>query len=251
MRAARLVSGDSVSAGDRLVEFDDLPLFESRADLEREIAELRASAATGRQVEEPALGSSGQQIRLAALSHLEKSYEREREEFERFRTLYKEGLLARLEFERKEKEFETIRQRLEKARRSASKSQAEMAPPTEARASPQLIRSERLLERLSRLPDTFVVRSPWDGIVRTVHVRAGQVPKRGAPLVTLSRASLLRLDAELATNVTVIAVRSACGVPGPIAFTVRDRIISMASPLPRLLLGEECDVIVGVRERPE
>ena len=233
------------------MEFDDLPLFESRADLEREIAEIRASVATGRQTEQPAPGSGGQQIRLAALRHLEESYETEREEFERFRTLYEEGLLARLEFERKEKEFETIRQRLDEARASASESQAEVRQPPEARASPQLRRSERLLERLNRLADTFVVRSPWDGVVRTVHVQAGHVPQRGAPLVTLSRSSLLRLESELPRNLTVVDVRSACGVPGPIAFTLRDRVMSMVSPSPRIRLGEECSVIVLVREPPE
>ena len=251
VRAARLGEGDFVVAGDPLIEFDDLPLFESRSELELEVAELQASAGAGRRSTRPPLGARGQQIRLATLQHLEESYEISREEFERIRTLYNEGLLARLEFHREEREFEAVRQRLEEARATAREGPQEVPEPVNARDSLRLQRSERLLERLNRLPDTFVVRSPWDGVVRKIHVQAGDTPGLGTPLVTLSRASLLRLEADVESNVTVAAVRSACGVPGPIAFTLRDRVLSMASPSPRIRLGEECSVIVLVREPPE
>ena len=252
--AASVAPGETVRAGDPLIEFEDLPLFESRAELEREIAELQEGVAKADQTISPPPGqlqASGQELRLAALRHLEKSYGMALREFQRWKTLHEEGLVARVEFERRAAEFAELGQLLEEARATASLARAHEVVPTEDRISPALRRSERLLQRLSRLPDTFMLRSPWGGIVREIHVEEGEEPERGAPLVTLSRAALRRLEADVGKDTVIAAVQSACGVPGPFAFTLRDRVLAMTLPPSEAQLGDNCSVVVLTRQRPE
>ncbi len=251
---ARLAPAEAVSAGDPLIEFEDLPLLASIAELEREIAELRegvARAAPARPSSQDVFRESGLQLRLAALRQLENSYETAQREFERWRTLYEEGLVARVEYEREAADFSELGRRLDQARAAASHANEEPASPAEIATPPALRRSEGLLERLSRLSGTFVVRSPWDGIVREIHVQEGEVPDRGAPLVTVSRAAFRRLEADVGTDFVIVAVRSACGIPGPFAFSLQDRVFSLAPPPSEARLGEECRVVLLTRPRQE
>ena len=73
------------------------------------------------------------ELRRAALRQLEESFELARKDFERWIALHEGGLVARIEFERKEREFATLGTRLEEARVRADAAGAE---PAEARSSP-------------------------------------------------------------------------------------------------------------------
>ena len=245
--ASTVKPGQTVRAGDPLIQFEDLPLLSSRAELEREIARIRegvAAAGTASQSRADRTRESGREVRLAALRQLESSYGAARKEFERWEMLFKEGLVARVQFEERAAELSELGERLQEARATATRvSEGEVARDSNA-APRALHQAERLLERLSRLSDTFVVRSPWDGVVRKIHVQEDEVPDRGAPLVTLSRAALRSLETELRTDTVAVAVRSACGVPGPFAFTIRDRVLAMTLPPSEAPLGDSCRMVV-------
>ena len=251
--ASTLAPGETVDAGEALLQFEDLPLLASRAELEREIARIREEAAgAGPAVEGGAdrVRESGRRVRLAALRQLESSYEAALEEFERWETLFEEGLIARVEFEEKAAGLSELGERLQQARVTATRV-TEVRATRSGNAAPRAVRrSERLLERLSRVSETFVVRSPWDGVVREIHVQEGEVPDRGAPLVTLSRAALRRLEAVLRADTVAVAVRSACGIPGPFTFTLRDRVLTMTLPPSETPLGDNCTMLVLTRQRP-
>lgn len=246
VRRAVCAPGDEVAAGDALIEFDDLALFESRADLEREIDQVRAALAAASERRPPVESESVRLLR-AALRHLEESYGMEREEFERWKTLKEEGLVARIDFERKEAEFAAVTRRLEEARAGAEESPPAPSDRTGEPDALDLRRSERLLARLNRLPDTFFVRSPWNGAVQAIHVVEGDIPERRAPLAIISRTALGRLEAELGRDLRIVEVRSACGIPGPFPFTLRDGVLSMIAPSVRMGLGQRCRVAVLVR----
>lgn len=252
--ASTVVPGETVDAGDPLIRFEDLALLSSRAELEREIDTIRkgvAAAGSAGQSRADRTRESGREVRLAALRQLESSYEAAQKEFERWEMLFDEGLIARVEFEEKAAGLSALGERLREARATAKRVSEGPAAKGADAAPPALRRSERLLDRLSRLSDTFLVRSPWDGVVREIHVQEGEVPDRGAPLVTLSRAALRRLETELRTDTVAVGVRSACGVPGPFAFTLRDRVLAMTLPPSETQLGDNCSVVVLTRQRPE
>ena len=240
--------GDEVAAGDALIEFDDLALFGSRADLKREIEHRRGALAEESERRLP-VQSESSRLRSAALHHMERSYEMALEEFERWKILKAEGLVARVDFEKKQAEFAAVTRRLEEVRAAAR----EAAPaPDEQSGEPEapgLRRAERLLVRLNDLPDTFLVRSPWNGSVRAIHVGEGDIPDRGAPLVTIARTAMGRVEAEVGRDLRVVEVRSACGVPGPLPFDLRDGTLSLMSPSPRMELGQRCRLAVVVRSR--
>ena len=244
--------GEPVHAGDPLIQFEDLPLLSSKAELELEIARIRegvATADTATQSRADQMRESGREVRLAALHQLESSYEAARKEFERWETLFEEGLVARVQFEERAAGLSELGERLQEARATATRvSEGEVARHSDA-APRALRRAERLLERLSRLSVTFFVRSPWDGVVRKIHVQEGEVPVRGAPLVTLSRAALRSLETGLRTDTVAVAVRSACGIPGPFAFTIRDRVLAMKLPPSETPLGDSCRMVVLTRRR--
>ncbi len=254
-RVRRAVSapGDEVEAGDPLIEFDDLALFESRADLEREIEEGRAALAEESERRRLPIQSESARLRLAALRHIEQSYEMAHEEFERWKILKEEGLVARIDFEQKRAEFAAVTRRLEEARAAAEESPPEPDGRGERPQAPGLRRSERLLARLNRLPDTFVVRSRWNGAVRAIHVRAGDVPARGATLATISRSARGRLKAAAGSGLRIVEVRSACGIPGPFPFDLRDGVLSTIVPAAGLGPGRRCrlTVLAWTRRGPQ
>ena len=231
-----------------MIEFDDLALFGSRADLEREIEHQRAALAEESERRLPVQSESAR-LRSAALHHMERSYELAREEFERWKILTAEGLVARVDFEKKQAEFAAVTRRLEEARAASREAAPAPAKQSDEPAAPDLRRAERLLVRLNGLPDTFLVRSPWNGMVRAIHVGEGEIPDRGAPLVTVARAALGRVEADVGRDLRVVEVRSACGVPGPLPFDLRDGTLSLVSPSPRLELGQRCLLAVAVRSR--
>lgn len=252
--ASVVAPGKTVEAGDPLIRFEDLPLLSSREELTREIARIREAAAAAGSAGQSGVDrvrESGREVRLAALRQIENSYDAARKEFPRWETLFNEGLIARVEFEEKAAELSALGERLREGRATATQVSEEQGGRDGDTSSPALRRYERLLQRLMRLSGTFVVRSPWNGVVREVHVQQGEVPVRGAPLVTLSRASLRRLETELRTDAVAVAVRSACGIPGPFPFTLRDRVLAMPLPPSEARLGEDCRMLVLTRQRPE
>ncbi|MDE0127231.1 MAG: hypothetical protein OXN97_21915 [Bryobacterales bacterium] len=246
--ALRSSQGATVAAGDPLVELVDVGLGEAKAELDRKIAGLRG-AEDSAQSKADVVRSERRDLRQAALRQLEESYESAREDFERWKALNEGGLVARLEFRKKEQEFAELGQRLAEARALAEQAEQDRNEPVAKRESPELRRAERLRARLDRLPGTFVVTSPWDGTVGEIHVAVGAATPRGAALVTLVRTALPRLEASTGDLGAVMMVRSACGVPGPLPFTVREGVLGLASPDASIRPGHRCEVVVWTRGR--
>ncbi len=240
--------GDKVAAGDPIVQFEDLGLQASKSDLDEEIARLREQAAEAEAARQETASELPRQLRLAALQQLEESYEVALKEFERWKALHAEGLVARLDFERKEREFAALGVQLREARATAASADAAGAGPAEDPSPPGLRRAERLRQRLDRLSDTFDVRSPWDGSVREFHVQQGELPEMGSPLATIDRAARPLLVAEVKAAGRIVAVRSACEVPGPIPFTIEKGRLSMSVPAAGTRPGDRCRVVLLARK---
>ena len=246
--AALAEPGQRVRAGNPVFEFEDLAIIDSRANLEREIAALREQV-----VEEPEAGlanarGGGQAVRRAALLHLEETYRLAREDFGRWQSMYDQGLVARLEYERKARELSVLKERIDEARDAARQEPEQPVTPAKARVPPELQRSERLLARLSKLPDTFLVNSPWDGTVTAINFGAGQMPRRGEALATLDRFALPKVRTDIGNASGIVALQSVCGVPGPFGFTLRDGVLETLAPSPRLRPGDACTVVAAVRK---
>ncbi|MYC68317.1 MAG: biotin/lipoyl-binding protein [Acidobacteriia bacterium] len=239
----RVRTGDVVAEGDALIEFEDLALEESKAAVRREIEELTAAHAAAGPTPAETARSASRDLRTAAISQLEETHSRASEEFERWTELFEEGLLARLDFEEKQQEFEALSTRLREARAAAQEPEAEV--PSEPA---DLRRSQRLLERLQELPKTYLVESLWDGTVNEVLVAVGDMPERGAAVATVARAALPMLVAEITPGTAVVAIEEACGVPGPLAFSRREATLELAAPTPRLRPGDECVLALSIRE---
>jgi len=240
----RVQTGAVVAEGDALIEFEDLALEESKAAVRREIEELTAAHAAAGPTPAEAARSASRDLRTAALSQLEETHRRASEEFERWTELFKEGLVARRDFEEKQQEFEALSTRLREAR-AATAQESEAEAPSEPAG---LRRSQRLLERLQELPKTYLVKSPSDGTVKELLVAVGDIPERGAAVATIARAALPMLVAEIAPGAAVVAIKEACGVPGPLAFSRSDATLKLAAPTPRLRPGDECALAVSIRE---
>lgn len=237
--------GTVIGPGTPLFELEDLALLESREALQGKIDALRtdleAAAAQGADADR-----AGLEVRLAALRQLERTREEAREDLDRWRSLFGQGLIARLEYERRENEFAALDERIQAARQSAQP--PPLAPSESAtRIQAELAQLERLLERLENLPDTFLARSPWEARIETVHVRVGETPVRGAPLATLARAVVPQLEAAVGRNAWIAEVRAACGVPGPFAFTVHEGTLRLTAPSPGIRPDDACDLTVLAR----
>lgn len=246
-RRGRLVGsaaaiGKRVQAGEPLFTFEDLGLQESRADLEREISALRERAEN---VTSNSRNSDSQAVRRAALQHLGQTVERGRKDFERWQALYDEGLLARVEFEAKKLEFAALEERLAAARAEAARHRPAESERTDP---PALRRARRLLARVESLSDSFSVESPWDGSVSGIHVEVGSSPARNTTLATIARDALSHIEAATGGTRSIVAVIEACGVPGPLPFTVREETLRLLAPLPSLRPGDDCPVTVSTRK---
>lgn len=239
--------GEAVRAGGPILEFEDLGLQASKAELDKEIAELRRDAVKAAAERRNAAGAAPRELRLAALEHLEESYEAARRDFERWNRLHEEGLVARLDYERKARELAELEAQVRAARASADREQAQDREPPEDPAPADLRRAQRLRKRLDRLSRTFVARSPWDGTLRRFHVVPGDVPDRGRPIATVERAARPQLVADVSDAGTVVAVRSACGVPGPFPYTIREGSLRMTVPALGTRPGEMCRIVVRAR----
>ena len=242
--ALRVRPGDVVSRGDALIELEDLALQESKAELRREIADL--SAVQSGPAKSPGPGARGRQrdFRTAALQQLRETHRLAGEEFEHWSELFREGLVARLDFEEKQREFKALGARVAAAEAAASQREA-AAEPSETTA---LRRARRLLERLRRLPETYVAASGCDGTVKELLVAVGDRPARGTAVATISCAALPKLEARIADTVTVVAIEEACGVPGPLAFTRAAGALRLAAPSPHLRPGDKCRLAVLIRK---
>lgn len=234
--------GERVGAGEALFTCEDLGLQESRADLEDEISALRERADD---MTASAPSSDSQAVRLAALQHLGQTVERGRKDFQRWQALYDEGLLARVEFEARKHDFAALEERLATARAEA----ASRRPAESERADPPaLARARRLLARVESLSDSFRVASPWDGSVSGIQVEVGDSPARNATLATIVRDALPRIEAAAGSIRSIVAVIEACGVPGPLPFTVREDTLRLLAPLPSLRPDDDCPVTVSIRK---
>ncbi len=239
--------GAKVEAGDPILEFEDLALQASKADLDAEIAELRSTAADAVATRRQTASTGRRELRLATLRHLEEAYQIAGKDFERWKTLHAEGLVARLDYERKEREFADLEARLQAARASAADNEMDTVEGAEEPVPADLQRAERLRRRLDSLSASFVVRSPWDGTVSQFHVQEGQVPERGGPLASIERAARPLLVADVASAGTVVSVRTACGLPGPFPFTIRNGMLRMSVPAVARRPGDRCRLVVRAR----
>ncbi len=243
----------AVRAGDPILEFEDLALQASKADLDAEIARLDAQSVKVASSERRTDGAGPLEIRLAALSSLEESYEIARRDFERWETLHAEGLVARLDYEREEREFADIEAQLQAARAGVAAGGSPATEADEEHVTGDLRRAERLRQHLNRLSETFAVKSPWDGQIGQFHVQEGEIPQRGSPLATIQRVARPSLEVDLSEVGAdiVVAVLSACGVPGPFPFTVRDGTLRMLVPTVSIRPGGRCRIVVRVRRQED
>ena len=240
--------GEQVRAGDPLVEFVDLALAASKENLGRQIDEMRKEVSSTASDRVVTARSDTRRLQLAALRSLEESFEIARREFERWKTMNEEGLVARLEFERKRTEFAALEERLKTARSAAIPAEAGEGA-SEATVEPaELRRAMRLAERLDKLPESFFLDSPWDGEVREFHVQLGDIPDRRDPIATLARVTLPRLEASVGASVRILAVESACGIPGPLPFEIKDGVLRVTAPATQVRPGDQCEVQVRARE---
>ncbi|MCY4188662.1 MAG: biotin/lipoyl-binding protein [Bryobacterales bacterium] len=201
--ALRVRPGDVVSRGDALIELEDLALQESKAELRREIADLDAAQSGPAKSPGPGARERQRDFRTAALQQLREAHRLAGEEFEHWAELFREGLLARLDFEEKQREFKALGARVAEA---AASQRAAAAEPSETTA---LRRARRLLERLRQLPETYAAESGCDGTVKELLVAVGDRPARGTVVATISRAALPKLEARIADTVTVVAIEEA------------------------------------------
>lgn len=231
--------GCMVGAGAPLVEFQDLALLEKRASLQRKISALQAGSAGAHETQHGASPKAGHDIRLAVLQDLRHSYTSARKDFARWTALYKEGLVARVEYERRQRDLAALRVRWQAAHASTSRPGTGKVGHGEP-VPTELQRLRSLLDRLARLPTTFLVNSPRQVWVQEVHMSPGEIASRGASVVTVARFALPRLEASVERQKQIVAVQSACGIPGPFAFTIRDGLLSLLAPSPEMFPGKAC-----------
>lgn len=253
VREVRVEAGQAVAAGDPLVGLFDLALSGARDELADEIAALSALPQGAGALAKDRSTSDEAEVRRAALRELEEAHKAARLDFERWKTLYGEGLVARVAFEEQRDAFDLATRRLEEARAVAGGENGDKHREPGATEAPGLARAQRLLRRMERLNETFEVRSPWHGIVREVHVAPGDSPHRGAPLVTVSRALPGRLQAAVpAGGSSIVQVASACGQPGPFGFSVAGGLLTLAVPPTRdgeIRASATCRIVVLQRGR--
>lgn len=235
--------GQLIGPHEPLLEFEDFALLESRASLKRKIETLRTEAAATRDERAVRAQAAGDAVRTAALRHLEESHSAAQKDLERWQTLFREGLVARLEYERRESEFAALDERLQSAHDALRQPSPQVSFPATGVLA-ELGRAERLLVRLERLQDTFHTRSPSEAVLESIHVQVGEIPERGTPLATLARTVLPRLEVPVGSDARIAAVLSACEVPGPLAFSIRDGFLRVAAPASRIRPGEVCPVSV-------
>jgi len=236
--------GEPVGAGDPVAEVEDLALRRSIDALERQVGELeeRHDGDGGAQSEEPLRAEMD--LRAAVVRQLERAHSRAKEEMARWNEMKAEGLVARLDYERKRGEFADLEGRLENARRQA----ASPPPASPSTGSPESERSRRLLERLKSLPSSYPLTSSWDGTVRSVLVEPGRTAPGGTVVAIISRSALAKLETEVEPGAAVLAVLSACGVPGPLPFEMREGTLSLICPAAGVRPGDTCRVALSVRE---
>ncbi|MDE0101218.1 MAG: hypothetical protein OXN89_02460 [Bryobacterales bacterium] len=236
--------GQAVGAGDPVADVEDLALRRSIDALEKQVGELekRHDGDAGARSEEPLRAEMD--LRAAVVRQLERAHSRASEEMARWNEMKAEGLVARLDYERKRSEFEDLEGRLENARRQA----ASPPPASPSAGSPESDRSRRLLERLKSLPSSYPLTSSWDGTVSSVLVEPGQTAPGGTVVATISRSALARLETEVEPGAAVLAVLSACGVPGPLPFEMREGTLGLICPAAGVRPGDTCKVALSVRE---
>lgn len=236
--------GQAVGAGDPVAEVEDLALRRSINALEKQVGELeeRHDGDGGARSDEALRAEMD--LRAAVVGQLERAHTRASEEMARWTEMKAEGLVARRDYERKRSEFEDLEGRLVNARRQA----ASPPPVSPAAGPPQSERSRRLLERLKSLPSSYALTSSWDGTVGSVLVEPGQTAAGGTVVATVSRSALARLETEVEPGAAVLAILSACGVPGPLPFEMREGTLSLICPAAGVRPGDTCKVALSVRE---
>ncbi len=249
-RSGRVLSveaqpGMPVQAGDPIAELEDLALAQSIRALRRQIGEIEAQPGNGAVPSRDEALRAEREVREAVVQQLQRAHALASEELERWTQMQAEGLVARLDFERKRREFGELEARLQAALQPQA---VDRATVPESGESPQLARARRLLGRLEGLPRSFRAKSPWDGTVRKVRVQSGESPPRGAVIATVGRAAPARLEAALDPGTVVLAVKSACGVPGPLPFVRRPNMLSLACPAVSVRPGEGCALVLAIRE---
>ncbi len=176
-----VAAGERVGAGQPLLVLRDLAIVEKRAAANEELRRLEAEAAAA-EARAAAVRQAELGVRAEAVRRLEADYRAALQDFERKQELFDEGLLARVEYERRKQELESRGLEAEAAREAVDRlSGAEVR-----RESRNLAQARRMLERLESLADTFVLRAPRDAVAAEIAVSPGDTPARGAVLLLLA-----------------------------------------------------------------
>ena len=178
---APVAAGDGIAAGQPLLVLRDLAIAGKRAAAQDELRRLEADAAAV-EARSAAARQTEARVRAEAVRRLEKDYRAALQDFARWQELFDEGLLARVEYERRKQDMESRRLEAKSAREAADR----LPVPDVRPESRSLARSRRMLERLDALADTFVLRAPRDAVVAEIAVSPGDTPVRGAVLMLLA-----------------------------------------------------------------
>jgi HlyD family secretion protein len=191
----------SVEEGDRVRRGQIIATLEN-ADYHAQVASAAALVEQREAQLRRVVNGARDQERLAASAAVEETaavVESTRAETKRRQILYGQGVIAREEAERAEREYLVARARWEAAgqRHALVDDDAREEDRAESRAGVALARAELALAR-ARLEKT-VIRSPIDGIVLRKHLERGESvsDQFSTPIVTVADSSILRVRADV------------------------------------------------------
>ncbi len=239
VREVSVAVGDRVAAGQPLLLLRDLAVVAKRVAANEELQRLEAGVREA-EARSAAVRQAELRVRSETVRRLEADYRAALQDFERRQQLFDEGLLARIEYERRRQDLESRRLEAEAARESIERS-----PVPEVRGEAQSLRkARRALERFEALSDAFVLRAPWDAVVEEIAAQRGDAPARGAVLMRLVEDGPRRLAAVLPAGFRPAGVLELCGASGRFDFEIDGRTL-IAGPLPADAgFDRPCDILV-------
>jgi HlyD family secretion protein len=116
---------------------------------------------------------------------------------ERQRSLYRDGLIAREQVERAEREYQVAKAQLEAATEQHSLIAGDAREEDRAAAEATVALAQALLEEGRARLEKTRVRAPVAGIILRVHQRSGEIARPDVPIVTLADDTTLRVRMEV------------------------------------------------------
>lgn len=190
-----------VEEGDRVRRGQVIATLEN-ADYRAAVASARATVAQREaELRRVVNGARGQERHEAeaAVREAEAILRQNESEMARRRTLFDDGVIAREEFERAEREFRVARERTEAARQRALlvNDDAREEDRSAAVAAVEYARAQ-LAEAEARLAKT-AIHAPLDGVIVRKHLHAGEMvsDQMNTVIVTVADTSVLRVRADI------------------------------------------------------